>query len=911
MHTKNALGNLKNRYVAVLKKCNLINIFGSLAVATLLLSPATSLANALTTTTNPHLENNGTLTGAVEDISGGNYFVGMFGYNPSSTTGFVFTNYADALISINTDSTVYGMYAYSNASNKFLNSGTIDIKTTNGAIYAFGADGNGSQEVSNDGIIKATSDNGIVYALFATGNGDHVLTNKNEIHSKATNGISYGMYAYSANNGNHQLTNDGLIKSTSENASAYGMAAIGNGDHVLTNTDTIEVLAIDGTSYGMYAYSESNGNHTFINSGTIISTSENSQDAYGMNVYTKNESTNKFENSGSIIVTSTDGYGYGIRSYIEDKGDQSFINNGTIKVQSRNDAFGINVFAYNDGDYLFNNNGTIKVTSEYGSSYGIQVLASGKHTVTNNGEITVTATETADNAYGVNLAYSTSDYHTITNSGIINATAAGSYNNAYGIYLPHTNTAHVINNTGIINATSSNRNAYEIFSDGNLSIETYATTLRDWKVGDAVLSLGYNDEISFDNSTLILRPGTIEEGFEYGKQYNVANMVVIYNVHQDEFVAGKINGSIVSVKTEVPFLTANLDNTDPTKPQVSISKNVTADTVSPAKLIKLNTGNIQNKVTRMANRKINKMIKNRMAKNLSQVSEKAYEQGVILAGDMITSAPSYQENKWAIYLDTYAGYTGNSEYNYGTHSKGMTLGGEKAISDKFNVGFAMDFSDSTTDGQDGLIADSTDITLAANADYFINKNWYVSGTMALSFGENDMDYMISPTLYAKDDFNSQAFYMSVNTGYIYEINQNNIIVPEFGLSYLSSQNDDIDVDFAGSDIYDMHIKNDSFSALYANLMVTWQGEYNIAQGILRPSAGLGIRQNLTGSDFDSSVQVLGSSFDTVVSEDNTTFLTNLGLEWQNNSFSLGLSYSGAYGSEQKSHSASVNFKLEF
>ena len=36
MLTKGAIGNLVNRYKAVLKKCNLINTFGSLAVASML-----------------------------------------------------------------------------------------------------------------------------------------------------------------------------------------------------------------------------------------------------------------------------------------------------------------------------------------------------------------------------------------------------------------------------------------------------------------------------------------------------------------------------------------------------------------------------------------------------------------------------------------------------------------------------------------------------------------------------------------------------------------------------------------------------------------------------------------------------------------------------------------------------------
>jgi hypothetical protein len=38
MLTKGAFGNLANRYRAVLKKCNLINTFGSLAVASMLLT---------------------------------------------------------------------------------------------------------------------------------------------------------------------------------------------------------------------------------------------------------------------------------------------------------------------------------------------------------------------------------------------------------------------------------------------------------------------------------------------------------------------------------------------------------------------------------------------------------------------------------------------------------------------------------------------------------------------------------------------------------------------------------------------------------------------------------------------------------------------------------------------------------
>ena len=48
MLTKGAIGNLINRYRAVLKKCNLINTFGSLAVASMLVLGGAGVAGAVT-----------------------------------------------------------------------------------------------------------------------------------------------------------------------------------------------------------------------------------------------------------------------------------------------------------------------------------------------------------------------------------------------------------------------------------------------------------------------------------------------------------------------------------------------------------------------------------------------------------------------------------------------------------------------------------------------------------------------------------------------------------------------------------------------------------------------------------------------------------------------------------------------
>lgn len=70
MLTKGAMGNLVNRYRAVLKKCTLINVFGSLAVASMLVMGGASCANAveLSDLTDGVTFKNGTAT--VNPVSG-------------------------------------------------------------------------------------------------------------------------------------------------------------------------------------------------------------------------------------------------------------------------------------------------------------------------------------------------------------------------------------------------------------------------------------------------------------------------------------------------------------------------------------------------------------------------------------------------------------------------------------------------------------------------------------------------------------------------------------------------------------------------------------------------------------------------------------------------------------------------
>ena len=68
MLTKGAIGNLVNRYKAVLRKCNLINTFGSLAVASMLVLGGAGVASA-----SEPVYTNYTGTGTESHLSNKNY----------------------------------------------------------------------------------------------------------------------------------------------------------------------------------------------------------------------------------------------------------------------------------------------------------------------------------------------------------------------------------------------------------------------------------------------------------------------------------------------------------------------------------------------------------------------------------------------------------------------------------------------------------------------------------------------------------------------------------------------------------------------------------------------------------------------------------------------------------------------
>ncbi len=554
----------------------------------------------------------------------------------------------------------------------------------------------------------------------------------------------------------------------------------------------------------------------------------------------------------------------------------------------------------------------------------VGALPGGNVTMTNSKDITISssgagvpnmaisgmATELGN--FSASPASPASGNITLSNSGTITVNGGANDGRASGMYLAGDNSfVHNVSNTGFINVTNINlsfgNTAFEVLGRAKYNVNTWALSLYDRNVYDSVFAYTVDDSasVNFANSHLILRPGTASEGFVYGKEYALTNMISAIDGTSTAITnPTSINGAIAKVSTEVDFLEARLNNTDPTKPRLSLVKN--EEKLPNAEMASITLATNLEHLKRVSQSVRNSLLTIYKLSNMNESTNVADngEQVGLSAGS------SEMQSKWSVFLTPYASYTDNSKYDYSLDTYGITGGANYNFSQAFSAGFHLNYSavDSNADDLDG---DSSSFAFGAHANYFVNPNWYVGGQATAAFTSDDIEYSISNHS-AEDDFNSSAFIATLNTGYIFEINKNNIISPEFALSYLYADMGGYSLNYAAPyDLYNMSIGDSSYSDLYASLTLSWQGELALSKGLLLPSISMGLRQSLTGNDFDSRYVMSGIADVATVNMDDTSFTTNAELNWNYNDFTIGASYNGEFGSTQQSHTAGVKFIYSF
>ncbi len=581
-------------------------------------------------------------------------------------------------------------------------------------------------------------------------------------------------------------------------------------------------------------------------------------------------------------------------------------NNGTIKFNdSTKDAIGMragNRTASTPAgtNRLINNaSGVIEISGMSVSGMeAFQQLPSSNY-VQNDGMITVSGT----NAVAGISANSGSDVagasNTIINNGTINASTSGNTWRAVGISLTY---GGRVENTGIINVSAPNGDTFEVSSIGGPIIvgANWATTLRTWTPENTVFE-ATNTTVRFDNTNLIIRPGTAEQGFVAGQYYEVAHMTAD---HAKFFT--EVYGTIAQVTTDSPFYTAEAVGLGGKTPKVRLVAEGSVITESAETVASRAVGNVHTMINNVAGNVQKSTIIQPALGGIDSASLENSEQG-LSAGSHMGS-----EKKWAIFMTPYGSYTNNNEYDYTASAMGVTAGASYMFSPKFTLGFHLDFNYSNINGDNGLDNDGTSFAYGLHGNYFVNDNWYFAGQITGSHTSNDADYDPTSALHASDEYSSSAFYTALSSGCVLNLNKTNLLIPEIGLSYLSVHTGGYSFAFPTSAGNNLDIDSSNYDALYLNAKLTWQGNYQLASAVLSPSLGIGLRQNLTGSDIETNVAIgSGASFESTASEDDTTFTTTAGLEWRNDSFTLGAYYDGAYGSQQQYHSGSLKFVYKF
>ena len=346
MLTKGAIGNLVNRYKAVLAKCNLINTFGSLAVASMLVLGGAGVANAELVTDFQNAANNSTIILTKDetvtnylDVKDKNITIDLNGYS-IERSGSVFVIRPNSFLTIKDSSgtdagTIYSpnniaVFPYGNitTNNNFklkIESGTIKSSGIYATIQLNGEHHGSEIEITGGKIISERS-----VAIYHPQNG--VLRISDGLIKGVYSGIEMRAGKIEVSGGTITSTYDGEphMDSNSSGSTTCG-AALVIAQHG-TKKD-IEVIISGGEFNGQYALWEGNPeNNTTDNikiaiTGGIfngkISSTRAGNDYISGGTFSDETALTYLAPNANITVTDKD-----IASYANESGDNHTINFG-------------------------------------------------------------------------------------------------------------------------------------------------------------------------------------------------------------------------------------------------------------------------------------------------------------------------------------------------------------------------------------------------------------------------------------------------------------------------------------------------------------------------------------------------------------------------------------------------------
>lgn len=252
--TKGAIGNLINRYKAVLKKCHLLNVFGSLAVAGMLVMGGAAAAGAVTVTTGQDFkdavidaEAGATIT-LGQDIEDG---AGVKFENKTVSidfAGHTYTAYADSVGSAGTETNIFQLFKDSTVT---LKNGTIDVASSTAP--------SGNFKMGLQNYCDLTLENMVIDGSNLQGSAPYTMSNnhgnvviKNSTIIAKEGGVALDAYYWPSNgyaDGVSVTVTDSIIDGRIE-VTVDGKKAIGDNTHSLSISGGTLVGGLTATDGG-------------------------------------------------------------------------------------------------------------------------------------------------------------------------------------------------------------------------------------------------------------------------------------------------------------------------------------------------------------------------------------------------------------------------------------------------------------------------------------------------------------------------------------------------------------------------------------------------------------------------------------------------------------------------------------
>lgn len=252
--TKGAIGNLINRYKAVLKKCHLLNVFGSLAVAGMLVMGGAAAAGAVTVTTGQDFkdavtdaEAGATIT-LGQDIEDG---AGVIFENKTVSidfAGHTYTAYTDSVGSAGTETNIFQLFKDSTVT---LKNGTIDVASSTAP--------SGNFKMGLQNYCDLTLENMVIDGSHLQGSAPYTMSNnhgnvviKNSTIIAKKGGVALDAYYWPSNgyaDGVSVTVTDSIIDGRIE-VTVDGNKAIGDNTHSLSISGGTLVGGLTATDGG-------------------------------------------------------------------------------------------------------------------------------------------------------------------------------------------------------------------------------------------------------------------------------------------------------------------------------------------------------------------------------------------------------------------------------------------------------------------------------------------------------------------------------------------------------------------------------------------------------------------------------------------------------------------------------------